>query len=199
MKMPSQKMSGAAGFGLVWLLANVIGWGLGFGLQLMLMQSSGEGSLPTLFGTLISGGVIGLAQWLVLRWLVQRLRPGSMGIAWVILTMFGFAIGFLIGVVISNLVAPNSDPIILTMTLFIAWGVVGLATGILQWMAFQAYLRGAMWWIGMSGLGYGLAHILLSTLRVQFELSPYLYAVGGLVAGAATLVAIARLRPSKTS
>lgn len=198
MKMPSPKISGAASFGLIWLLVNAVGWGLGFGLQLTVVHSAGQGSLPTLFGTLISGGVIGLAQWLALRWLVQRLRPGSMGIAWVILTMFGFAIGFLIGGVISALVDPDASPTMLAVTLFVAWGMVGLATGILQWMAFQTYLRGALWWIGMSGLGYGLGNVLLSTLRFQFGSSPYLYAVGGLVVGAATLVAIVRLHPAKS-
>jgi hypothetical protein len=197
MKIPSQKISGASSFGLAWLLVNAVGWGLGFGLQLMTVHSGGEGSLSILFGTLVSGGVIGLAQWLALRWLVERLRPGSMAIAWVILTMFGFAIGFTVGSVISGMVDPTSSPIILAVTQFVAWGVVGSSTGILQWMAFQPHLRGALWWIGMSGLGYGLGNVLLSTLRFQFGASPYLYAVGGLVAGAATLVAIARLRLAK--
>jgi hypothetical protein len=198
MKMPSQKISGATSFGLAWLLVNALGWGLGFGLQLMLVHSAGEGGLSTLFGTLISGGVIGVAQWLALRWLVLRLRPGSMGIAWVILTMFGFAIGFLIGSVISAMVDPTSSPTILAVTQFVAWGAVGLATGLFQWMVLQPHLRGVLWWVGMSGLGYGFGNILLSTLRFQFGASPYLYAVGGLVAGVATLVAIVRLRPAKS-
>ena len=90
MTMSSSKISGASKFGLAWLAVNAAGWGVGFGLQLVLSHSFGIASLSVLFGILVAAGVIGAAQWLALRWLMPRLRPGSQGIAWVILTMFGF-------------------------------------------------------------------------------------------------------------
>jgi hypothetical protein len=194
MKTPSQKSMIAAGFGLAWLILNAAGWGLGFGLQFAWMQVQMSAGLSSLMGVLLAAAVIGLAQWLGLRWLLPRLAAGSMGIAWVILTLFGYAAGFLGGSVVSGLVDSGSDPLAVALLTFVSWGLVGLTTGFLQWSLLQFAVRGAAWWIGANVVGYGLGAILLNRLRLEQNLGVFVYAFAGLVVGAATLAAIARLR-----
>jgi hypothetical protein len=195
MTMSTPKISGASKFGLAWLAVNAAGWGAGFGLQMILSHSLSVASLSVLFGLLVASGVIGAAQWLALRWLMPRLRPGSQGIAWVILTMFGFTAGSLIGSMFTMLGGDaQNSPVLALAVSFISYAVLGLMTGLLQWMALQYSARGAGWWIGANGLGYGLGAILLSVIRVEAGNSPIAFALAGLVVGATTSVAISRLR-----
>jgi hypothetical protein len=194
MATPSRRGSIAAGFGLAWLVVNGAGWGLGFGLQFIVIHSGGPGGLVALFGTLVAAGVIGLAQWLALRWLIQRMRPGSQGIAWTILTIFGFTAGFLAGSLISGVANETTSAAASAAITFAAWALVGLVTGGMQWLALVYNARGGGWWVAANGLGYGLGAILLAVLRPEVGNSPFAYALSGVVAGACTLVAISRLR-----
>jgi hypothetical protein len=194
MNLSSRKGSIAAGFGLAWLILNAAGWGLGFGLQFMLMKGGDLENILSLAGVLVAAGVIGLTQWLALRWLLPVLAPGSMGISWVILTMFGYSVGFLGASVLVNSLADVSDPAAVAAITFISWALVGLATGLLQWAELRLAARGGRWWIFSSALGYGLGALLLGILRLQQGSSPYAYAMAGLVVGMATLVSVSRLR-----
>lgn len=195
MKISSQKGLGATSFGLAWLILNTAGWALGFGVQLFWMHQQAAGGLTDLFGILVPAAVIGLAQWLALRWLLPRLAAGSMGIAWVILTMFGYSAGFLAGSLVAGLVDTGIDLLAAVLLTFISWALVGLCNGTLQWALLQIAVRGARWWIGMNVLGYGLGGVLLTRLRLELGGSVLLaYALAGLVVGTATLAAIARLR-----
>jgi hypothetical protein len=190
----SKRGQGAAIFGLAWLVLNAGGWGLGFGLQAMWMRVPLTEGLSSLLGVLIAAAVIGLAQWLALRWLLPRLETVSMGVAWVILTMFGFSAGFLAGSLVSGLVNTGTDALAAALLNFVAWGLVGLVTGFLQWSLLQMAVRGAPWWIGLNGIGYGLGAVLLLRLQLERSVGVFAFALAGLVVGAATLVAIARLR-----
>jgi len=194
MTMSSQRLAGAGKFGLAWLLVNAAGWGLGFGLELWLVHSSGLGGLTGLFGILLAAGVIGLAQWLALRWLLERMRPGSQGIAWVVLTMFGFAAGFLSASLISGMFHENLSPEASTLLTFVSWALVGLVTGGLQWMAMQFMARGALWWVFANALGYGFGALLMTVAQIELNFGSFAYALAGLLVGATTLVAISRLR-----
>ncbi len=190
----SKNRTGAAGIGLVWLLVNAAGWGLGFGLEFAIIHTPAQGGLATLFGTLIAAGVIGLAQWLALRWLMPPLRPGSQGMAWVILTLFGFTAGFVAGAMISSLVPEDAPAPALALTQFLSWALVGAGTGVLQWAGLKGFARGGGWWIGSNALGYGLGSLLLTQLRLESLAGPFTYALMGLVVGVTTLAALARLR-----
>jgi hypothetical protein len=190
----SRKFAGAGWFSLAWLAVNAAGWGLGFGLEFWVIHTIGAGSLATLFGSLISAGVIGLAEWLALRWLMPRLGSGSQGIAWVILTMFGFSAGFVVGALIAGLVGTSESPVALALVTFVSWAMVGALTGILQWMSLRLVARGAVWWVGANAVGYGLGAVLTSAIRIDQTAIPITYALTGLVVGIATLVALSRLR-----
>lgn len=190
----SRKFAGAGWFSLAWLAVNAAGWGLGFGLEFWVIHSVGSGGLATLFGSLISAGVIGLAEWLALRWLMPRLGPGSQGIAWVILTMFGFSAGFVVGALIAGLVGTSESPVVSALVTFVSWAMVGVLTGIMQWMLLRMVARGAVWWVGANALGYGLGAVLTSSIRIGQTAIPLSYALTGLVVGITTLVALSRLR-----
>ena len=188
MTMSSQKISGAWQFSLVWLVLNAAGWGVGFGLELLILHSANLSALSSLFASLVAAGIIGLVQWLALRWLLEPLRSGSQGIAWVILTMFGYTTGFLVAGLATGMLGEGLAPKV------IAWGLVGLFTGGLQWMGLQFFTRGAAWWVGANTLGYALGGTLMAVIRVEQVVGPEIYALAGLVAGAVTLAAITRLR-----
>jgi biotin transporter BioY len=192
--MSSQKISGAWQFSLVWLVLNAAGWGVGFGLELLILHSASMSALSNLFGSLVAAGIIGLVQWLALRWLLAPMRAGSQGIAWVILTMFGYTAGFLVAGLVTGLFGENLTPEDAAKITFLAWGLVGLFTGGLQWMGLQFFTRGAAWWVGANALGYALGGTLMSVIRIEQVVGPEIYALAGLVAGAVTLVAITRLR-----
>jgi hypothetical protein len=194
MNVPTRKNSIAAGFGLAWLIMNAAGWGLGFGLQFMLLHTGGPEGITSLAGVLIAAGVIALAQWMALRWLLPIIGPGSMGISWIILSMFGYSAGFLGGGMLSNTLDSGADPILVTLVTFAAWALVGLTTGLLQWVELRLAARGAWWWIGSNAIGYGLGALLLSILRLEQGAGPFGYVMSGLVVGVATLLAISRLR-----
>jgi hypothetical protein len=200
MNVPTRKNSIAAGFGLAWLVFNAAGWGLGFGLQYMVMHSSGSEGITNLVSVLVAAGVIGLAQWLALRWLLPAIGAGSLGISWVILTMFGYSAGFLGGGILSNTLNDNSAPLLVSVVTFLSWALVGLTTSLLQWIELRLTARGGWWWIGSSTLGYGFGALLLSIVRLEQGAGPFAYALAGLVVGAATLMAISHLRrPARTA
>ena len=190
----TRKFTGAGWFGLVWLALSAAGWGFGFGLEFLVIHATGASGLATLFGSLISAGVIGLAEWLALRWLMPRLAPGSQGIAWVILTMFGFSAGFVVGALIAGLIGTSDSPLALIIVTFISWALVGAMTGVLQWMALRMVARGAIWWVASNALGYGVGAVLASIVRIDQGVVSLTYALTGLVVGITTLVALSRLR-----
>jgi hypothetical protein len=194
MSLTSQKISGVGKFGLAWLVVNAAGWGAGFGIQLFWIHSSGQGGLESLFATLVAAGVIGLAQWLALRWLLTRLRPISQGMAWMILTMFGYIAGVLVGSLVLNLAGPISSPTVMGIVTFITSAIAGLIIGLLQWMALLFFARGAVWWLGANALGYGLGAILRSVVQTQTGNDPLAYGLAGLLVGATTLVALSHFR-----
>ena len=194
MNTPSQKISGAWQFGLVWMVLNAAGWGVGFGLELLILHNASLGTLSNLLASLVAAGIIGLVQWLALRWLLEPMRSGSQGIAWVILTMFGYTAGFLAAGLVTGLLGENLTPEEAAKITFVAWGLVGLFTGSLQWMELQFFSRGAVWWIGANVLGYALGGTIMSVIRVAQGAGPEVYALAGLVVGTVTLVAIPRLR-----
>ena len=194
MNMPSQKNSGAWQFGLVWMVLNAAGWGVGFGLELLILHNASLGTFSNLLASLVAAGIIGLVQWLALRWLLEPMRSGSQGIAWVILTMFGYTAGFLAAGLVTGLLGDNLSQGSAAVINFGAWGLVGLFTGILQWMELQFFSRGAAWWVGSNVLGYALGGIIMSVIRVDQGAGPEVYALAGLVVGTVTLVAISRLR-----
>jgi hypothetical protein len=194
MTLTSQKISGVGKFGLAWLVVNAAGSGLGFTLSVLFVHSAGQEGLTSLFAYLIAAGIIGIAQWLALRWLLPRMAPISQGLSWTILTMFGLIASALVGNMIANLVGPDSSAATIMIFTFITYAIAGLIIGLLQWMALLFFARGAAWWLGANALGYGLGAILRTVVQTQTNNVPLAYGLAGLLVGATTLVALSRLR-----
>ncbi len=195
MKTPSQKGLVVTGFGVAWLILNAAGWGMGFGLQLVWAHVQLSEGLSSMLGLLFAAAIIGVTQWLALRWLLPRLAAGSMGIAWAILTMFGYSAGFLGGGLVSGLAETSGEVWVVVLLTFVSWCLVGLCTGVMQWALLQLAVRGAPWWIGANVVGYGFGGVLLARLGLEQNVGVlFAYALAGLVVGTTTLAAIARLR-----
>lgn len=132
-----------------WVLATNLGWFPGIALGTWLTQPIAERA-PLLAAT-VSAGVaaasFGAAQALVLRGLLAS--PA----AWWWATTLGWPVG--VGAATALLAAFGgvAHPILETMLVaFIAGGCVGLP----QARLLQPVLRHALWWPGVSALGWGL-------------------------------------------
>jgi hypothetical protein len=95
------------------------------------------GVLPSEFGLVATGLVIGLLQWIVLR---QYLRQAGW---WIVYSTLGWTAGW--GIIIT-LIPPQLG--ILTEP------VLGAALGTTQWLFLRRHFYQAGWWIPVSALGW---------------------------------------------
>lgn len=115
--MTAERGDVGRGFWLRWVLANVVGLAVGWGLEdgfagaFSFEGSSDRNLVSHLVGYIFGGAVIGLAQWLVLRHKVQRggwvslsitLAPTALILVPLIVLLFGLSAG-----------APKPDPVTL--------------------------------------------------------------------------------------
>jgi hypothetical protein len=107
-----------------WIMATTLGWLLG-------------GFVLTGLTFITSGFLIGALQWLVLLDRIQR--PWR----WVIAAAAGWTGGYLI----TLMVMPGQLEIF-------NGAVIGLTTGLAQWMVLRRELRWAGWWIVFSIIGW---------------------------------------------
>jgi len=107
-----------------WIMATTLGWVLGSLL------------FPGL-GPLLAGFAIGVLQWLVLQ---QRLtRPWT----WILATAIGWAAGWAINLFLS----PGNLDLIGSM-------VIGVTTGISQWLVLRHAVHWAAWWVVINVVGW---------------------------------------------
>lgn len=135
------------GFWLLWLIATVVGGGLGWwtGWRVSFQV---PGDAGTLVLGLVTGIVLGLVQWLVLR--IYLLDAGW----WILATSLGWGFGFSGGAYLANL----AELVDLGFSLSI--GVtVGLSTGIAQWLVLQRVSSYAGWWVLASLFSWTSAFI----------------------------------------
>jgi hypothetical protein len=80
---------------------------------------------------------------------------------WLLATALGWTAGWAVGAPISELVA---RPIGATGAMLaaemlggaVAWGILGLLTGIGQWLVLRRHMSGAGWWVPASVIGWAL-------------------------------------------
>lgn len=111
-------------FWFQWVMATTLGWVLG-GIM-----------VPTL-GFLISGVGIGFFQWMILSGRIRR--PWR----WAIATIPGWFIGWILGIYLLPL----------ELDLFSGM-ILGLSTGISQWLLLRNEVKLAWWWIIFSVVGW---------------------------------------------
>lgn len=126
------------GFWLSWLLLTVLGSGLGW-LAGWWVSYRVPGELATISLGFVTGLVLGLAQWLVLRGLFR----GSSW--WIVATALGWAIGFAGGAYLANL----ANLVDLSFSLALG-ATIGLCSGIAQWLVMRRVSSYAAWWVPVS-------------------------------------------------
>ncbi len=150
---------------LRWIIANSLGEVVGLGVvgaggYLVTTRIGEEPSPPAAIGGgvvvvllgALEGGVVGSAQWLVLR----RPLPALRARAWVIATVVGAVAAWLIGMIPSSAAAlggsgnaaarepPAAAVLVLAALLGIVAGVI-LASP--QWLVLRRQVRAAGWWL----------------------------------------------------
>jgi len=122
-----------------WVLATTLGWLVGWGF----------------IGEVGIGVVVGLAQWFVLRELLDRAGW------WVLVTTVGWVIGWAV-IVTGGIVAPEAGLIASLITGL----VVGAAVGLAQWVILQRSVYYAAWWVPANIIGwtFGLTGVLGGTI-----------------------------------
>ena len=172
MAMTQQMTQAERGFGLLWVVANVVGWIVGFALCEAL-----KAFVSTLFvDGLVIGTGIGLAQWLVLR---RRLpRVGW----WVVLSIIGFGVGIGVG---EALVASVSSP----LRDVLDGALIGVSVGVAQWLLLRLRVSGSELWLPANVFGWAIGWTLIA-LGEASETWPVVavYAVGAVGAAIAAVV-----------
>ena len=132
--------------------------------------------------------LLGVMQWLVLRWFLPNAGW------WVVLTIVGCGLGWVSALGLAFAVASLADvtsiylPMWVPEALMCGWvaAVGGVAIGLAQWLYLRRHLRRAAWWILASAiaLAIGGGPNLCSGLAVYSAHNwPLILAVGGLAGG----------------
>jgi hypothetical protein len=199
--MNTERTNVGWGFWLAWVLASIMGFGMGslIGISVSYALLPGMGVTDEfgvahliMFGTLL-GAMSGFLQWVVLREKVARAGP------WVLASALGFAIaGGTLGTMDIN------ENYVMAGILFAA--VFGVAAGILQWLVIRQRVVRAGLWILASVFGSLVGSIAvpaagaISAVTDNYDLSTMvfglLFGAGlGMITGA-VLVWLLRQSPS---
>lgn len=157
---------------LQWIVANALGELLGLGtvgvMGLLITSKLGESVSreSTIFFALLmiilgafEGAVIGLAQWLVLRRIVNRLSSRS----WVLASLMGAVSAWILGMLPSTIISlssqeKSSSPDFNEAQIMLLAVVMGMVLGIIlalpQWMVLRKYTWRAGWWFGANSIAW---------------------------------------------
>ncbi|MBF1989008.1 hypothetical protein [Fischerella thermalis] len=132
---------------LWWVLANAVGGAIVGALE--------EGGFQFFATLVLTGPILGVAQWLVLRHYIRHTNW------WVIASILGWYLGFPVTLVTREIL----NPILLEMLLAVSklWEVFWLnavnqlvtftVLGVAQWLVLRQHLQQAWWWILASSVG----------------------------------------------
>ena len=157
---------------LQWIVANALGELVGLGtigvIGLLIASNWGESvsKESTIFFALLmiilgafEGAVIGFAQWLVLRRIVNRLSSRS----WVLASLIGATSAWILGMLPSTIISlstqeESSSPDFNDAQIVLLAVVMGVVLGIIlalpQWMVLHKYARRAGWWFGANSIAW---------------------------------------------
>jgi len=158
-----------------WVLASIVGWGIGFfvceGLKPFfydITHLGGDG--------LIIGAAIGIAQGLVVR---RRIAPMGW---WVLASALGFGVGKFLGES-----AAGGMPAVVGSLL--AGAIIGASVGVAQWLVLRGKVTGAGWWLAANIAGWAIGWSLISLVEGAEGLSTVVvYLIGGAGAAAAGII-----------
>ena len=160
-------------FGVLWVLASIVGWALGS----VVSDTGGDVVGKVWFdsvGLIVLGASIGTMQWLVLR------RQVSWAGWWVVANIAGWTVGELVNL-----------PLNLPLGLFPGWLAGLFVAGIFQWLVLRRHIYRATWWLLVSFVGFVAGSGI--SVAIPGCLGPCSAAVLGAVLGAMTGIALAWL------
>ena len=123
-------------FGVLWVLASIVGWALGSVVSDTLGDVVGQVWFDSV-GLIVLGASIGGMQWLVLR------RQVSWAGWWVVANIAGWTVGALVNL-----------PLNLPLGLFPGWLVGLLVAGVFQWLVLRRHIYRATWWLLVSFVAF---------------------------------------------
>lgn len=158
--------------GLQWVVATVVGWGIGFfvceAFKAFLAGLSADG--------LVIGAFVGIAQGLVLR---RRIAPMGW---WVLVSIIGFGVGKFAGEV-----AVQGMPTGVGHA--VTGAIIGVSIGIAQWLVLRRHVARAEWWVWANIAAWALGWSLISLAENAEGLSTLMvYLVGGIGAAVAGII-----------
>jgi hypothetical protein len=191
----NQKAIAGWSFLLRWILVNTLGTSAGWviGLYVVVGNLSQTITAAIIMLGVTLGVSIGVLQSLVLRQYLHRINW------WVLTNILGWTIGFILGFPLS-LVIDGSR----VMDFAIIGAMIGILTGVMQFLILRQSTYRASWWILITALGWTIGFAVGSSLsssvpRVMVvELGEVTdetvsLAVAGAVAGAITGISLIRL------
>jgi hypothetical protein len=161
-----------------WVLANawseLVGLGGSAGVALLVFAGPTETAAiilaavgMVLIATILEGGIVGLAQWLVLRRILTRLT----GRRWIGATALGALLAWILGMLPSTIMSlqettGNVGPPEFSAGTAIGLAfVMGLALGSMlaffQWLVLRHHLPRAAWWIPGNAVAWALGMMLI--------------------------------------
>jgi len=158
--------------GLQWVVANVVGWLIGFAACEWL-----QSFLSTVFvDGLVIGSAVGISQWLVLR----RRIPSTGW--WIVLTIVSFGVGKALAVAL----LPDAA----TLPADVLTGaIIGAVVGIAQWLVLRRSVSSAAWWVPATAAAWAVGWSAIGAAEGATDRSTLTqYLVGGVGAAAAGLI-----------
>ena len=124
-----------------WVLANAIGWAIGFGLVETLIPAYNPqlAAIVTIAYT-FGAAFLGFVQWLSLR------RRGPMSSAWVAATTIGFLVGYLAFRLTENSLGLGGESQAI-IGLIVLFGLVAAGVGVGQWLILRRQFTRTGWWM----------------------------------------------------
>ena len=149
-------------FCIQWILVTTVSYAIIIAFTFNHMEKVVATSQETLFGGLfLSGWLCGLGQW---RLIENQLPKMS---SWVIINILGMPLGLISGVFVYSGFEALLVSAFPAQSLLIDWlyeyGTIlgtlffaGIFLGVLQWLTLRRKVKGAYWWIPVSGLSWSL-------------------------------------------
>jgi hypothetical protein len=175
-------MQSSTTFYILWIVA-FLGFPLGGSASHLLVGPVADIPRAALAG-LVTGAVIGLAQWLILQQVI------SLNGVWVLATALGMAVGLAAGTAITGTSTEGN-------TLLIRAAMTGLAIGVAQWLVLRTLIPNSGWWIAIIPIGWTIGWFVTRAVGVDMSQQWSVFGASGAITfQVITLLALWRLLPS---
>lgn len=177
----------------VMAIAQLVNLGIVLIATSLIKLSDTAGTVTVLHVTgLLTGIVLGIAQWLVLRRYIRHVGK------WIAVTAIAMMIAWLIGIKVSTLIAfivtldvtltAGTQMTVLLTGIFLLGAWIGTVLGLTQWLVLKHHIRLAVWWVFANALAWALGLVVAFMIASKFHFYPLTLetALAGCATGLAT-------------